>query len=152
MRMLIPMMVAFCFVAQDAKKECDLAKIEDGKYCGKCKKILVKTDKVTDFDKEGNCKECKSTPEPVKVCVKEWIPRCGMHDMQPHEKCCCTSKFCCKVEIVYSLITFKCSGCEATASTEEAIKHAEKEHEKKVTKSCAKSATFPHGGELPKPK
>lgn len=137
---------------QEAKKDCDLAKIEDGKYCPKCRKILVKTDKVNDFDKEGACKECKSAPETVKLCIKEWIPRCGMHDMQPHEKSCCNSKFCCKVEIVRALVTFKCAGCEAAAASEEAVKHAEKEHEKKIVKSCGNSGTFPHGGELPKAK
>lgn len=169
MRHLMLFVVVACFaaplVAQEKKdavqaaKPCDMAKIEDGKYCAKCKKVLVrvmkvdgKTEASTDFDKDGNCKECKSTPEKCRVCLKEWIPRCGMHDMQPHEKCCCDSKFCCKAEIVVSQVTFKCEGCGATGMTEEGVKHGEKEHDKKLTKTCAKSGTFPHGGELPKPK
>jgi hypothetical protein len=150
MRTLLCLSLLAFAPCQEATKECDAAKVEDGLYCGKCKKVLVKAEKTTDFDKDGNCKECKSAPEKVKLCVKEWVPRCGMHDMQPHEKCCCTSKMCCKLETVYSLVTYKCSGCDATGPSEESVKHAEKEHEKKIAKSCAKSGSFPHGGELPK--
>ncbi len=139
--------------AQDAPpKPCDLAKVEDGSWCARCSKVLRKTEKASDVDKDGKCAACGSAPDAIKVCVKEWVPRCGMHDMQPHDKPCCTSRMCCKMETVASPVTFTCEGCGASASLEAKLEHKAGEHEKKLKRSCAHSGRFPHGGELPKPK
>jgi hypothetical protein len=130
---------------EDAKKPsnpCPLAKVEDGLWCGKCKKIREKEQLA-----DGKCKDCQSEPDKVKLCVIDWIPRCGMHNQQPHLKDCCKSKFCCKHEINKSPVTFKCAGCGQASRDEAKIAHDGKEHEKRVVKSCEASGTQPHGGE-----
>jgi hypothetical protein len=81
----------------------------------------------------------------VKVCVKEWVPKCGMHEMKPHLKACCGSKMCCKLDQDLALVEFKCELCKAQGRDEASIKHDCKE--KKLVSVCAKSGTLPHGGE-----
>jgi len=86
------LLVAGHSAPQEAKKApnpCALAKIEDGHWCPKCKKVREAA-QVAD----GKCKECQTEPDKVKLCVIDWIPRCGMHNQQPHLKDCCKSKFC----------------------------------------------------------
>ena len=80
--------------AQDADKKaagppCDLAKVEEAIWCPKCKKAREKDQ--LDGDK---CKVCQTPTEKLQVCVKSWIPRCGMHEQHPHAECCCKSKKC----------------------------------------------------------
>ena len=132
--------------AQDAEKKpgapCDAATIEDAVWCFKCKKPREK--EQLDGEK---CKDCHSDTEKIKVCVKKWIPRCGMHNQSPHLESCCKSKFCCKFETIKSPLTFKCEGCGKTARDEAKIEHDAKVHEKKVSKTCEASGTQPHGGE-----
>jgi hypothetical protein len=131
---------------QEAEKQasapCDLATIEDAIWCPKCKKPREK--EQLDGDK---CKDCQTPTEKLKVCVKKWIPRCGMHNQQPHLECCCKSKKCCIPEILKSPLVFKCQGCGQTAREEDKIVHDAKPHEKKVVRTCEASGTRPHGGE-----
>lgn len=144
-------LLAFAVLFQDPDKPCDLKRIEEGGWCVRCRKILKPGEKAGDFDKDGNCSACGSTPEKAKLCMKEWVPHCGMHDMQPHEKPCCTSPTCCRVEVVPALITYKCEGCGATASLEDKILHKRMPHERKAVPVCSLSGRFPHGGTLAKP-
>lgn len=131
------------------RRPCDVAKVQDGQYCPACKKVLVKTEKATDFDKDGKCKMCGGAPEKVKVCAKDWIPSCNMHGGGPHAAPCCRSKMCCKIDTVYAVVTWTCKACGASAGFEERIAHHEGEHDRNLEKSCANSGTFPHGGEPP---
>jgi hypothetical protein len=137
-------------VAQDSKKSgspCDQALIIDGKYCPKCKRVLKKTEKETDFDKEGkNCKHCGGPPESVKVCAKDWVPVCGMHEQRSHERACCSSKFCCKHDLVLSLVVFRCKTCggETLDSARPACKGDCKGDYAPV---CSRSGTAPHGAD-----
>ena len=132
--------------AQDAAKKsgpaCDLATVEDAAWCAKCKKYREKEqlDGTT-------CKECQTETEKLKVCVKKWIPRCGMHGQTPHLENCCKSKKCCVMETLRSPIVYVCEGCGQSAREEAKIAHDVKAHEKKVVKSCELSGTAPHGGE-----
>lgn len=132
--------------AQDAEKKapipCDVAAQEEALWCGKCRKLREK-EQVAD----GKCKECQTVAEPLKVCVKKWIPRCGMHDQKPHLEGCCKSKFCCKFETVKAPLVFKCAGCGESARTEAGVTHKGIDHEKKLVKSCEASGAQPHGGE-----
>ena len=130
---------------QDAAKKgnpCDLATVEDAQWCPKCKKFREK--EQLDGEK---CKECQTATEKIKVCVKKWIPRCGMHNQGPHLECCCKSKFCCKPETLKSPLGFRCEGCGKFAREEAKIEHDAKAHDKKVVKACEASGTQPHGGE-----
>jgi hypothetical protein len=120
---------------------CDLAKIEDALWCSKCKKAREKDQIV-----EEKCKVCQGPLDKLKVCVKEWIPRCGMH-MAPHLDNCCKSKQCCKHEIVKVPVGFRCEGCGAFALEEAKIAHDPKEHPPKAVRSCEGSGSAPHGGE-----
>ena len=136
-------------LAQDkqegAKKDgppCDLATVEDAIWCPKCKKDREK--EQLDGDK---CKVCMTVTEKLKVCVKKWIPRCGMHEQKPHLENCCKSKKCCVMVADKSPIVFKCLGCGQSARDEGKIAHDAKDHEKKVVKTCEASGTQPHGGE-----
>ena len=132
--------------AQDGEKKpgapCDVATVEDAVWCPKCKKAR----EAAQLDGE-KCKECQTATEKLKVCVKKWIPRCGMHGQTPHLECCCKSKKCCVLEASKSPITFKCEGCGKTAHDEAKIEHDAKAHEKKIVKTCEASGTQPHGGE-----
>lgn len=121
---------------------CDAAAVEDGLWCGKCRKLREKEQLA-----DEKCKDCGTVPDKLKVCVKKWIPRCGMHNQQPHLKECCASKFCCKWETVKTPLAFRCEGCGQAARSEADLKHDAKDHEKKVVKSCEGSGTQPHGGE-----
>ena len=85
--------------------------------------------------------------EKLKVCVKKWIPRCGMHEQKPHLENCCKSKKCCVMVADKSPIVFKCLGCGQSAREEGKIAHDAKDHEKKAVKTCEASGTAPHGGE-----
>ncbi len=127
---------------KSAPLPCDAAAVEDGLWCVKCKKVKEKEQLA-----EEKCKDCQVAPEKIKVCVKKWIPRCGMHNQQPHLESCCKSKFCCKFEVIKSPVTFACQGCGQSAPAEEAIKHDAKNHEKKIVRKCQLSGTQPHGGE-----
>ena len=137
---------ALTLSAQEGEKKaplpCDAATVEDTVWCFKCKKPR----EAAQLDGE-KCKECQTVTEKIKVCVKKWIPRCGMHNQGPHLECCCKSKFCCKPETIKSPLTFRCEGCGQSARDEAKIAHAEKAHDKKVVKSCEASGTQPHGGE-----
>jgi hypothetical protein len=132
--------------AQDAEKKpgapCDLATVEDAPWCPKCKKPR----EAAQLDGE-KCKDCQTATEKLKVCVKKWIPRCGMHSQSPHLESCCKSKFCCKFETIKSPVAFKCEGCGKTAHEEARIEHDAKAHDKKAAKTCEASGTQPHGGE-----
>lgn len=128
--------------AKPAPQTCDAATVEDGLWCPKCKAVR-ETDQLID----EKCKICQTAPEKVRVCTKKWIPRCGMHNQQPHLERCCKSTFCCKFEVVKAPVTFTCTGCGQSAPSEEAVRHAAKEHEKKLARKCALSGTQPHGGE-----
>jgi hypothetical protein len=121
---------------------CDLATIEDASWCPKCKKLREKEQLADD-----KCKECQTPVEKIKVCVKKWIPRCGMHNQEPHLECCCKSRMCCKLFTDKSPVVFKCEGCGQTARTEAEIKHDSKAHDPKIVKTCEASGTRPHGGE-----
>ena len=131
---------------QDGEKKpgaaCDLATVEDVAWCLKCKKPREKE------QLEGEkCKDCQTPTEKIKVCVKKWIPRCGMHGQTPHLENCCKSKKCCVFETLKSPLGFKCEGCGQTAREEGKIAHDAKAHEKKIVKACEASGTQPHGGE-----
>ena len=130
---------------QDAAKKghpCDLATVEDALWCPKCKRLREK--EQVDGEK---CKECQTATEKIKVCVKKWVPSCGMHQQVPHTKPCCGSKMCCKIQTNKSPVIFKCEGCGATARDEKELKHDAKNHEKTAVKTCEASGTQPHGGE-----
>ena len=129
-------------LAAPQDKPCDMSAVEDALWCGKCRKVLEKEQLSAE-----KCKECSSAPEKIQACVKKWIPRCGMHDQQPHLEGCCKSKFCCKVETVKSPIQFVCEGCGGSALREDALSHDSKDHGKKIARKCAGSGTRPHGGE-----
>ena len=133
-------------LAQGAEKKaglpCDLATVEDGSWCPKCKKVREKEQLA-----EEKCKDCQTAVDKVKLCVKKWVPRCGMHDQKPHLQGCCSSKFCCKVETIKIPVTFKCEGCGEASRTEGAVSHKGIEHEKKIVKTCEGSGSQPHGGE-----
>lgn len=131
-------------LAQEGKadKACPVATVEDGLYCAKCKVVREK-DQIS----EDKCKVCTTPLEKVKACVIRWIPSCGMHNQKPHLKGCCRSKFCCKVQMSKSPVTYACEGCGKSARTEDGIAHDGKEHARKVVKKCEASGTQPHGGE-----
>ena len=128
------------FAGED--KPCDVATVEESFWCFKCKKPLEK-EQVDG----GHCKECKTAAEAIRVCVKKWIPSCGMHGQQPHLEECCKSKFCCKVEVVKRPVLFACEGCGQTGRKEDSVAHDAKAHDKKVVRRCEGSGTRPHGGE-----
>lgn len=133
-------------LAQEGDKKaglpCDVATVEDGAWCPKCKKVREKEQVA-----EEKCKDCQTAVEKTRLCVKKWIPRCGMHNQLPHLDGCCKSKFCCKFETVKVPVTFKCEGCGGTGKAEDAVSHQGADHAKKVVKTCASSGTQPHGGE-----
>lgn len=137
--LILGLALVLCF--QDAPKPCDAATVEDAPWCAKCRKFR----EAAQLDGE-KCKECQTATEKVKACVKKWIPRCGMHNQEPHLDLCCKSKFCCKLETVKSAVAFRCSECGASAREEGKIAHDPKPHEKKVVKSCEASGASPHGG------
>jgi hypothetical protein len=130
---------------QEAAKKgipCDLATVEEALWCAKCKKFREKE------QLEGEkCKECQTPVDKIKVCVKKWIPSCGMHQQTPHLEPCCKSKMCCKLQTLKSALVFRCEGCGQSAREEKDIKHDAKSHEQKIVKSCEASGTQPHGGE-----
>ena len=130
---------------QEAAKKgnpCDLATVEDASWCSKCKKVREKEQVEAD-----KCKECQTAVDKIKVCVKKWVPSCGMHQQVPHLEPCCKSKMCCKLQTVKSPVILKCGGCGQSAREEKEIKHDAKNHEQKIVKSCEVSGTQPHGGE-----
>ena len=134
-------------LTQDAEKKassipCDLAAVEDVAWCSKCKKTREK--EQLDGEK---CKECQTATEKIKVCVKKWIPRCGMHGQTPHLENCCKSKKCCVFETQKVPVVFKCMGCGQSSRDEGKIAHDAKAHEMKIVKTCESSGTQPHGGE-----
>jgi hypothetical protein len=132
--------------AQEGDKKagppCDLATVEDATWCSKCKKFREK--EQLDGEK---CKDCQTVTEKMQVCVKKWIPRCGMHGQTPHLENCCKSKKCCVMETSRSPIVYKCIGCGQMAREEGKIVHDPKEHDKKAIRTCEASGTAPHGGE-----
>jgi len=130
---------------QDEQAPCDLAKIEDAFYCLRCRKVR----RAPELEKDGTCPACGLTPEKTKVCLKSWVPKCGMHDMEPHDKPCCTSPTCCRVETLAAPVNYKCTGCGATATSEERILHRKGAHAKQIQATCSRSGRFPHGGALP---
>ena len=98
-------------------------------------------------DLEGtSSKICKSVPEKVKVCVKKWISRCGMHEQKPHLENCCKSRRCCVLEASKSLIVHLCRGCDQKAREAADIVHDPKAPVN-VIRICQASGTAPHGGE-----
>ena len=131
--------------AQEDPIPCDLAKVEDGFWCLRCRKGR----RAAELDKEGGCPSCGLVPEKAKLCFKSWVPKCGMHDMSPHEKPCCTSPTCCRVEEMGVPVNFRCLGCGATASSEVKILHRKSGHRNEIQQSCSRTGRFPHGGSLP---
>ena len=132
--------------AQEGEKKapipCDAATVEDAVWCPKCKKPR----ETAQLDGE-KCKDCQTATEKIKVCVKKWIPRCGMHGQSPHLENCCKSKKCCVFETSKLPVVFKCVACGQSAREEGKIAHDAKEHDKKAVKTCEGSGTQPHGGE-----
>ena len=145
LKIALALLCALPAVPQDAAKKgpaCDLAAIEDAVWCAKCRKPREK--EQLDGTK---CKDCQTETEKLKVCVKKWIPRCGMHEQKPHLENCCKSKKCCVLEASKSPIVYTCEGCGQSAHAEDKITHDAKAHEKKAMRSCELSGTAPHGGE-----
>jgi hypothetical protein len=132
-------------VVQEELEPCDLAKVEDGYWCLRCRKAR----RAEELDKAGACAACGLTPEKTKLCFKSWVPKCGMHDMAPHEKPCCTSPTCCRVEHLGAPVNFRCAGCGSTAAAEARILHRKGPHRTEIQQSCSRSGRFPHGGKLP---
>ena len=124
---------------------CDLAKVEDGFWCLRCRKAK----KAADLDKAGACAACGLAPEKTKLCFKSWVPRCGMHEMAAHEKPCCSSPTCCRVEMLGAPVNVRCKGCGATASSEAKLLHRKGSHNTETQPVCSRSGRFPHGGALP---
>lgn len=124
---------------------CDLAKIEDGSWCVRCRKAR----REAELDKDGTCLACGLLPEKTKLCFKSWVPRCGMHDMEPHDKPCCTSPTCCRVEVLAAPVNLRCAGCGATAATEAKMLHRKGGHRTEIQQVCSRSGRYPHGGTLP---
>jgi hypothetical protein len=135
---------------QEEPTPCDVAKVQDAFFCLRCRKVRMKEE----LDKAGGCATCGLTPERTKVCMKSWVPKCGMHEMQPHEKPCCTSPLCCRVEVLPAPVHYRCKGCGATAGAEDRLLHRKGAHAQEVVLVCSRSGKFPHGGALPakKPK
>jgi hypothetical protein len=129
---------------QEEPVPCDLAKVEDGYWCLRCRRARREAEL-----ENGNCAACGLAPEKTKLCFKSWVPRCGMHDLSPHEKPCCTSPTCCRVEEMGAPVNFRCLGCGATASSESKILHRKTGHRNEIQPSCSRSGRFPHGGSLP---
>lgn len=127
--------------APQAPRPCDLSTVEDGLWCPKCAKLREK-----DHLSGGACKDCGAAPEAVKVCVKKWIPRCGMHEQGPHLESCCKSKFCCKFETVRHSVLWTCRSCGREGRTPAGISHEGKEHDPAPVQKCGGSGTPPHGG------
>jgi len=130
---------------QDQPIPCDLAKVEDAFYCLRCRKVRMKEE----LDKAGGCAACGLAPEKTKVCMKSWVPKCGMHEMQPHEKPCCTSPLCCRVDVLPAPVHYRCKGCGSKAGSEDRIIHKKGNHGQEVELVCSRSGRFPHGGALP---
>src|SRR5690348_8908563 len=130
LKIALALLCALAAAPQDAAKKgpaCDLATIEDSVWCAKCKKPREK--EQLDGTK---CKDCQTETEKLKVCVKRWIPRCGMHEQKPHLENCCKSKKCCVLEASKSPVVFTCDGCGQSAHEEDKIPHDAKAHEKKA--------------------
>lgn len=151
LKALIPVLALGWLSALPQDKACDLKNVHDGYYCAKCKKAL-KDDELIEKEYCKMCGEGKKVEaakcEKVKVCDKDWVPKCGMHKEIPHPKPCCGSKMCCKIDHDLALVEFKCSKCGKTAHSEAGIKHDCKDA--KIDMVCTKSGTLPHGGEFPK--
>ena len=147
LRVLIPFILAAIVFHEP---QCDLKNVRDGYYCEKCKKAL-KDDELLEKEYCKMCGEGKKVDsakcQKVKVCDKEWVPQCGMHNMKPHSKPCCGSKMCCKIDHDLSVVTYKCE-CGATGRWSADMKEHCKG--KKAEAVCTKSGTFPHGGTEPK--
>jgi len=124
---------------------CDLAKVEDGFWCLRCRKAR----KAADLDKNGACAACGLAPEKTRLCFKSWVPKCGMHEMAPHDKPCCSSPTCCRVEVLGAPVNVRCKGCGATASSEAKLLHRKGSHNTETQPVCSRSGRFPHGGVLP---
>ena len=139
----IALVVSAC--PQDLFVPCDLAKVEEASYCLRCRKVRTKEE----LDKAGACATCGLAPEKTKVCMKSWVPKCGMHDMQPHDKPCCTSPLCCRVEVFPAPVAYRCKGCGAKAGAEDRIIHRKGNHNQEMELVCSRSGRFPHGGALP---
>jgi hypothetical protein len=123
---------------------CDLAKVEEGFWCLRCRKAR----RAADLEKDGSCAACGLTPEKTKLCFKSWVPRCGMHEMGPHEKPCCSSPTCCRVESLGAPVNYRCAGCGATAASDTKILHRKGSHRNEIQPVCSRSGRFPHGGVL----
>jgi hypothetical protein len=127
--------------APPANRPCDLSSVEEGFWCPKCGKLKEKEQLAG-----AACKDCGTAPEAVKVCVKKWIPRCGMHEQRPHLESCCKSKFCCKFETVKHPILWACRTCGREARSPAGIAHEGKEHDPAAVQKCGGSGVPPHGG------
>ncbi|HEU4338490.1 MAG TPA: hypothetical protein VFS19_00340, partial [Planctomycetota bacterium] len=49
---------------------CDMAKVEEGFWCLRCRKAK----KAADLDKAGACAACGLAPEKTRLCFKSWVP------------------------------------------------------------------------------
>jgi hypothetical protein len=145
LKIALALLCALPAVPQDAAPKgpaCDLATLEDAVWCSKCRKPREKE------QLDGTqCKDCRTETEKLKVCVKKWIPRCGMHEQKPHLENCCKSKKCCVLEASKSPLEVACGVCGKSAREEAKIVHEGKEHEAKPVRRCELSGTAPHGGE-----
>ena len=140
---LAPLLLTAVPVQED--EPCDLAKVEDGFWCLRCRKAR----RAADLEKDGVCASCGLVPEKTRICFKSWVPKCGMHEMAPHDKPCCTSPTCCRVEVLGAPVNFRCTGCGATAASEAKILHRKGGHRNEIQQSCSRSGRFPHDGVLP---
>jgi DNA-directed RNA polymerase subunit RPC12/RpoP len=143
--LLLPAGLAVRETRQEEVEPCDLAKVEDGFWCLRCRRARH----AAELDKDGRCAACGLVPEKTKLCFKSWVPKCGMHEMAPHEKPCCTSPTCCRVENLGAPVDYRCAGCGSTAATEARILHRKGPHRTEIQPSCSRSGRFPHGGKLP---
>jgi hypothetical protein len=141
--LLVPLLLTA--TPQDDSTPCDLAKVEDGFWCLRCRRARA----AAELEKDGTCASCGLAPEKTKLCFKSWVPKCGMHEMGPHDKPCCTSPTCCRVEMLGVPVNYRCTGCGAAGSAGDRILHKKVAHKTEIQAVCSRSGRFPHGGALP---
>ncbi|MDQ7780506.1 MAG: hypothetical protein RDV41_12495, partial [Planctomycetota bacterium] len=112
--MLVAVLVGLAaqlLVAEPARKECDVARVEDAPKCAKCDRFLDKED----LNDEGKCKKCGEKPLTVKACVKVGYV-CKEDGAESFEPGTCPK---CKNELsritVKSEMLYKCQECGSIA-------------------------------------
>lgn len=127
------------YSAEDADP-CDLHEVERAPYCARCRTV----DPPVDLD--GTC--CGARPRNVEVCVKTCFlcEACGRRRLT--EDPCCLGARTIRIELKSPLV-LRCEGC-GTPATDEGLcsRPACRAAGRRVTKTCADSGRWPHGGEL----